>query len=62
MNRGTDCCYAGVPLALYWSLTHEGCLDVTFISGISCLLSAGDLLTEGEAESFVPASDNACHL
>ena len=32
MDLGTDYyCYAGVPLALYWSLTHEGCLGVTYL-------------------------------
>ena len=38
MDLGTDYCYRGAPLALFWSLTL-GCYR--YISGIRCLLSAG---------------------
>lgn len=44
MDLGTAYCYAGVPLALYWSLT--GGLLGWCISCASCLLSAQCLSTE----------------
>ena len=51
MDRGTDYCYSGVPLALYWSLTRGllGC----YMCGVGCLLSVGSFLTErGEAGAY----------
>ena len=43
--------------------SHESCLDVTSISGISCLLSTGYLLTEvgGRSRSFRQAITPASH-
>ena len=57
MDLGTDYCYAGAPLDLYWSLARGflGC----YIYVMNCLLSAGCFLIEGGKESFVHAGDNA---
>ena len=54
----TEYCYAGVPMALSLTRGLLGC----YISGISCSLSAGYLLTEGVAEPFVQAGNSACRI
>ena len=60
MDLGTDYCYAGVPLVLCRTLTRGllGCC--IYILYFDFLLSARCLLSEGGAEPFVQAGDNAC--
>lgn len=63
MDLGAEYCYAGMPPWLGTGYSQEGCLDVTLsLVLIACCPPNQCILTEGRAERFDQAGDDACQV